>query len=489
MSTQGEMWKVSTVEGIFEADLETLKQWIVEGCVLPTDKVTRGSMSWIEAGKAPMLRGAFNGELSSVAVVTTDAAAQTQAAEPPPFEAVAGHPVEEYEAEPTPYAAAPDLSLAASQASACHNHPDVEAKYICRVCTEVFCNDCPRFIGSSKVPLCPLCGDLCRLIGQERERVQRQVFRTTPFGFEDLGRAVKYPFQHVIALLFGGLLYGFLLLAGMPGFICALVLLYGCVAIVINHVAHGRLDRSFMPDFSEFNLWDDLVVRVFLAIGIFLVTWGPTALLILIFIFGVLKTAPITAFAPHEPSAYSQAQPGAEGSSSGEAENGPGESAGQEQPRFESPARDSGSSSVRSESSEAISNYVSRILTMGAVLLPFFLLSVLWGFFYYPMALTVAGYTEQFSAVMNPLVGLDTIKRMGLTYFKAFGMVILIQIVGGIAGLILQIIFLPFNLPMMGNLPAKFVNGGVTFYLYLVIACVLGLALHKSADRLDINYD
>src|SRR4030095_5542817 len=218
MSSQGEMWKVSTVEGIFEADLETLKQWIVEGCVLPTDKGTRGSMSWIEAGKAPMLRAAFNGE-TSVAVVTTDAAAQTRALDPPPHEAAADHPVEEYEPEPPPYQVAPDLNSAAAQGSGCHNHPDVEAKYICRVCAGVFCKECPRFTGN--VPLCPLCGDLCRLIGQERERVQRQAFRTTPFGFEDFGRAIKYPFQHIIALLFGGLMYGFLLLAGMPGFLCA----------------------------------------------------------------------------------------------------------------------------------------------------------------------------------------------------------------------------------------------------------------------------
>ena len=35
MSAQPEQWRVSTVEGIFEADLETLKQWIVEGAVLP----------------------------------------------------------------------------------------------------------------------------------------------------------------------------------------------------------------------------------------------------------------------------------------------------------------------------------------------------------------------------------------------------------------------------------------------------------------------
>ena len=30
MSAQVEVWRVSTVEGVFETDLETLKQWIAE---------------------------------------------------------------------------------------------------------------------------------------------------------------------------------------------------------------------------------------------------------------------------------------------------------------------------------------------------------------------------------------------------------------------------------------------------------------------------
>ena len=62
MSAQPETWRVSTIEGVFEADLETLRQWILEGCVQPTDKVTKGNLNWIEAGKAPLLRSAFAGE-------------------------------------------------------------------------------------------------------------------------------------------------------------------------------------------------------------------------------------------------------------------------------------------------------------------------------------------------------------------------------------------------------------------------------------------
>jgi len=68
-------------------------------------------------------------------------------------------------------------------------------------------------------------------------------------------------------------------------------------------------------------------------------------------------------------------------------------------------------------------------LRTGIAMVLLFLLGLAWAIFYYPMALTVAGYTQSFAAVINPLVGLDTIRRMGATYFKAFGMVLSIQVV------------------------------------------------------------
>ncbi|HKR59522.1 MAG TPA: hypothetical protein VJS64_07290, partial [Pyrinomonadaceae bacterium] len=117
------------------------------------------------------------------------------------------------------------------------------------------------------------------------------------------------------------------------------------------------------------------------------------------------------------------------------------------------------------------------------------LVAIGWAIFYYPMALAVAGYTQTFSSVINPLVGLDTIKRMGATYFKAFGLVLLVQIAGGIIGIIVAIILSPFALPFVGNLPAMFVDGSLTFYFNLVIACTLGLSLFKCADRLGIDVD
>ena len=112
-----------------------------------------------------------------------------------------------------------------------------------------------------------------------------------------------------------------------------------------------------------------------------------------------------------------------------------------------------------------------------------------WAIFYYPMALTVAGYTQSFGSVINPLVGLDTIRRMGTTYFKAFGMVIVVQVASLVTGVIIAIVTSPLTVPFMGNLVGNFIEATFTFYFYLVVACILGLSLFKCADRLGIAVD
>jgi hypothetical protein len=133
--------------------------------------------------------------------------------------------------------------------------------------------------------------------------------------------------------------------------------------------------------------------------------------------------------------------------------------------------------------------FVMGYLGASLIVVGLLLLSLAWAIFYYPMALAVAGYTQSFSSVVNPMVGLDTIRRMGLTYAKAFGMVMVIQVAGFILAVIVAVITAPLALPFFGNLPAMFIDGSVTFYFNLVIACILGLSLFKSADRLGIEVD
>lgn len=452
MSAQPEVWRVSTVEGVFETDLETLKQWIVEGCVLPTDKVSKGNLSWIEAGRIPKLKGAFNGEVTAPATVA-----------------------------------------ASSNASVCQNHPEATPEYVCRMCSAVFCKDCPRFV-SGKVPICPLCGDLCRDYRAETEKTARAAFQGSGFGIEDFVRAVRYPFNHKIALLSGALIYAFLLLAGFRGSVLAGVIMFGCISHVISQVAWGRLNRSFMPDFSAFSLWDDLVVPLFLGVGIMIVSWGPVIVLLIVLVFGVAGGGAVRSAAfgggdqvakstgPTQEDLAVLTDPNADPAKLEQAnrklqELRPGAQMAREAERSKAEA---------SDPTGALKELLPY-LGAGVTIVLLFVLFIGWGVFYYPMALTVAGYTQSFGSVINPLVGLDTIRRMGATYFKAFAMVIAVQVVSLLVGGIIMVITSPFTLPFMGNLVGNFINATFTFYFNLVVACVLGLSLFKCATRLGID--
>ena len=505
MSAQPEIWRVSTVEGVFETDLETLKQWIVEGCVLPTDKVSKGSLNWIDAGRAPRLRAAFAGDFtpSPLKSAPPDVGGGWQTA--PAFEVgaeISGNwqapsPFEEVASDRTPpidQTSSDDEYNLAAPTNACQNHADAVAHFICRVCAATWCEVCPNFIGGSKIPLCPSCGDLCKLYHEVQSKTAQGEFQASGFGLSDFGTAIRYPFRHKAALLFGAAIYALLLLAGFRGTIVAWMIMFGCISHVISQVAWGRLHRSFMPDFSSFSLWDDLVMPIFLGLGITIVTWGPMIALVVALLFGVMKgpglpdvvpgqelTAAAETSGPTSEDLDVLLDPDADPKKLEEANKKldqlrPGVQLAQEAER-----------SKNENDPTALGQMLLPYLGAGIVLLVLFLVGLAWAFFYYPMALTVAGYTQSFGAVINPLVGLDTIRRMGATYFKAFGMVVVVQFVAFVVAVFIAIITSPFNLPFFGNLPANLINGAATFYFNLVIACLLGLSLYKCADRLDIS--
>lgn len=473
MSAQPEVWRVSTVEGIFETDLETLKQWIVEGCVLPTDKVSKGNLSWIDAGRVPKLKAAFNGETTPAP--TQNVSFETFVESNPEFTSPPAYTT------PTPVQAA------------CHNHPDLAPDYVCRMCGATFCKQCPKFAGG-KVPMCPLCGDLCHEYRVVVEKSARAALQSSGFGMEDFVRAIRYPFEHKIALLGGALIYGLLMLAGFRGSIVAWMLMFGCISHVISQVAWGRLNRSFMPDFSTFSLWDDLVVPIFLGLGIMIVSWGPLIVLVFALIFGVVSGGGVEAssFVPGHEASESLNQDDLEALTDPNADPQKLEEANkklqQTRPGAEI-AREAEQSKREASDPAGALRYLMPYFGAGIIFVLLFLVLIAWGVFYYPMALTVAGYTQSLGSVLNPLVGLDTIRRMGATYFKGFGMVIFVQVVALVVGVIVSVVTSPFALPFMGNIVGNFINATFTFYFYLVIACILGLSLFKSADRLGIAVD
>jgi hypothetical protein len=227
----GGLWQVEIPTGeVYEVELDVLKQWIAEGHVQPASKVRKGKLRWVEAGRAPALKRIFYAadELNvTVLEPPTPPAPSPLTVREAGENETAPHIVATHAYEPAAthepstdldfsasVVATAAVGAAATDAAACHNHPQTQPAYICRACAAKFCRECPKFISTSKIALCPLCGDLCQPYAEVTQRISRAEFQTADFGVADFKLALRYPFRHLVALLCGAAIYGVLLLAG-----------------------------------------------------------------------------------------------------------------------------------------------------------------------------------------------------------------------------------------------------------------------------------
>lgn len=539
-----EIWQVMTQGEVYQADLLTLKQWVGEGIIQPTDKVRKGNLKWIEAQRAPTLRRIFTGEeqpptAEEVVASQPDATGSSSQSPATEFEPQPAAPVGSHwqpkaaahepvaagafaqagaatgafnaHAQTNPHAASEaqwgeqqqpwgdpswnaqpwNSSAHGGLDSACRNHPQQAATLICRGCHATFCRACPNQVNASAVLLCPECGSFCDPLEGIKERVALYDFQAEGFSIGDFVTALRYPFKHLASLIGGALLYGFLLLAGMRGQLLATGLLFGCISLVIHRVAYGKLERDFLPDFSSFSFWDDIIVPLFLGLGVTLVTLGPIIVLVIALMFGWFGGGDEKPFALSPQSAEQQKaiEPDALNilSSGGTAEQEEQLAKTVEGMRPANQMKQGIDNAKQGE--DTLLSVVRQLMARPGLILLLGVLSIGWAILYHPMALLVAGWTESFKSVINPLVGLDTMRHMGLNYGKAFLMYLVVQAAGLFVGTVVAVVTSPFDMPFIGNLPAKFLDGIITFYTSLVVACVLGLALFKSADRLGIEIE
>jgi hypothetical protein len=414
-----------------------------------------------------------------------------------PHEYYSGHeagphwqPPREHAYTPSDYAAGPNYYTEPG----CYQHPDVPPKYVCRGCHTLACRECVKMIGSA--PLCNLCGELCQAYTEVKIKARRQAEISSGFGFSDFGTALAYPFKNAGTLFVAALFYAFALLGGLMGQIVAFGLMYGFITRVIKQVAAQGNEAGSVYNNTEFAVWDDVLAPFGRGICVIIVTYGPLLALVIMLVMGVIGGVSMMEKQAQE-AAAEQAKISksvddlmSENSTPQQQEEAlrriRAAQMGQPIPDNNNPVAGAPAKTNDSKSFEALA---PLLMLLSPVFILAFLLACVWAFFYYPAAIAVAGYTESAGAVLNPLVGLDTIKRMGLDYLKAFGMYAFIAFAGGLFSVIAATILAPFDLPLVGNLPATFASGVVTFYANMAIACVLGLALYKCSGRLGLATD
>lgn len=290
------------------------------------------------------------------------------------------------------------------------------------------------------------------------------------FDFADFGKAVTYPLKFKKSLVLVATIFllvtlgqSVLTLAAstyFAVFVCltlANAFVFNCLIRTTQSFLRGKTESDFLPNLNEFSLWDDIVHPFFLSLAVYFISFG----LLTVLIIGAVWHAQ-------------------------DAENKI-EADKQKILSVVLPASQTNTeqnSELKSLSFQQTAGTIMRLSLVFSV--PMFL-ALLWGIFYFPVACAIAARTESFFAVLNPLIGFDTAKRLGFDYWKIVGVFFIFT--ASLLGLnaFFQLVFSFTNLPKIGNLPVKVIVIFLTFYLSIVFAVVLGITLFKNSARLKFR--
>jgi hypothetical protein len=428
--------------------------------------------------------------------------------------------------EPAPH----EFNLMAT-ADFCSMHPDAPAAFLCGTCGNGFCPACPKSYGGT-VKICPFCGAMCKSVKEVQEKThaafQYERDISKGFGAEDFFNALAYPFKYKTSLFVGAVMFmlftlgqgagsmGSIFLAG-SGLICwmmANMLTFGVMANTVENFAQGKVGGNFMPSFEDFSLWDDVVHPFFLSIGVYLVSFGLVIVIIVgSVIWGLNQVSNAIADSYQPENARIVTDPNSPINNNPDFKRQDEMYGNEEMPdeddirRLQSNPGDTEEdvrrandliNDYRKKQAESIvgkapeteraerDQMVQSFMRSGLVILLLVGIGLLWGIFYFPAACCVAGYTRSFVATMNPAIGLETIKLLGWDYVKLWFMGFALIIASFIVGMILGIIFIPFDMPTVGNIPVKVISALFAFYLSVVFSVILGFVLYKNADKMNL---
>ncbi|CAN5544975.1 hypothetical protein BH10ACI1_BH10ACI1_07920 [soil metagenome] len=522
-----ETWQVDVGGQIFESNFEGLVSWISEGSLLPQDKVRRGNLRWLEANKIPSLYGFFNAKelgqpMPPIQFSTTDAETETEIKtvavtqnstvfQPNSVEFGHQQPINNYNnPPPTQMFTEPVFDVPLPNVDFCLIHNDVEPQYICDICQNVFCLECPKSYGGN-VKICPMCGSACSNIKEIKSKLEKEIRYQTDmsegFGIEDFGRAIMYPFKYKLSLFFGVLFFmifslgqtaagsGSLMMLA-PVLICfmmANMLTFSVLANTVENFSQGKIDRDFTASFEDFSMWSDVIQPFFLSIGVFIVSFGLMTVLIIGAVWFMWNSVSVglkkeSDLRIEKLNKQKEELAKLRKQSIMDTDRDRAYQADLDNMNKQTQIQNLKSLGVADpESNMTLSETLAIAFRETGFLIIPIILSLLWGLFYYPIACAVAGYSRSFSATINPSIGLETIKLLGADYAKIVLITLFLSIIVAIFEFVFYFVLAPFDLPGIGNLPAVALGSIIKFYFSVVFAVVLGYALYKNADKLKFS--
>lgn len=377
----------------------------------------------------------------------------------------------------TPSATATAGAAAGASIRRCGTHPQAKAESVCPACKKGYCHDCGKKVQNAFV--CPNCDGLCVTLAEQEAREAKARSRARSMR-DELPVILRYPLVDPVAYgMLSVFVWIFMLAASLAMFGGGFGVLFSQGVLLaysftaVNRVSTGNL-TNYMPEIGNI---EDLALPMRLGFAALLISAGP--LFALSFFFenpfplaggshAASAAGVVHAQVPSPPPG--EAEPGTDDDEEeaipGEAEASPssGESP---QPGGAGGLPDAGAAEAADSGSG-----LSPLLAGGL-----FALALLWYVFYAPIALTVAAISRSFLTTLNPLVGIDSISKMGSVYWQAMAIYAALTLAKWVLGLLLSAI------PFAGTLLKAFVDS----YAFLAIGCTLGLAVFKRSPELGFD--
>ncbi len=296
-----------------------------------------------------------------------------------------------------------------------------------------YCDACTQKVQGGAI--CGACDGLC-VTSEQYGRKQDTATQRARSMMEDIGLIARYPFRDLLGFV---VLAVFLWVFGfVNGYLAhGVLVLYAFHAL--TRVSNGDL-KSFLPDSADLTQ----ILR-------------PARLALAAF---VISSAPLIAVTLLVPGAdLSDIQGG---------------HAREPSPAPEPPVAAADPEDAEPDEDAAALVEEPSLRASGVALLA---VTFLWMVVYTPVALTVAALSHSYLSTLNPVIGIDVIRRMGATYWHAMAIYSVLAFAQWLLGYGLD------HIPVAGALVRSFTDA----YAWLAIACTLGLAVFKKAE--DLGWD
>ncbi len=496
--------QLKVLDRIYYVNVEEIKLKIKNGTVLRKDQIKVGNTAWTVIEFIPEFTSVFE---------------EFEAKNRLPENFDSTNIFTNFQVPETDYKTLAEPAHEAGKRCAIHN--ESPPFYVCTVCENFFCKDCPVFENDLK--FCPFCGGKCVLyLGQtwqfeEKKEAEYDIKTTekidkitetpqaeyvyTKLQTKDFIRALAFPLKYPVGLFIGGFLFAFLVFGqivtifkGGIMFSATIILTglfvmlkFGVLSRCFENFSQNSMKSGFMPRIKKFAVFEDFINPLFMGLKSYCIAFGLFAIFAAAVIFYALLSfeSGLDAMENGMLTAGTQITSKLDTDllAQGIREN--------ELRKMVNQARLSQMESVfgsnhlvdNRELEKAVMS-ISRLTVYSKM--PVFFTFIL-GVLFFPAVCLTIGRNHSLSLKKRFIFSFKEIKVIGFDYIKIvfLCLILLIVSIGAMFGL--NILFSYLNLPIAGILSAMIAGSVLMFYFWTVFSSILAITISDRNEDLPIG--